>query len=71
AHSTQGASALATARCGSGVTREEILKAANWSSKSVSQRFYHKELDQAANGWAVINQNSLGKATNNTVGMWD
>uniref|UniRef100_A0A1X7UWB1 Tyr recombinase domain-containing protein n=1 Tax=Amphimedon queenslandica TaxID=400682 RepID=A0A1X7UWB1_AMPQE len=45
AHSTRGASASAAAR--GGVTLEEILKAANWSSESVFQRFYHKEVDRA------------------------
>ena len=65
AHSTRGASASAAAR--GGVTLEDILKAANWSSESVFQRFYHKELDRAAYGRAVINQNSLEGATNNTV----
>ena len=54
AHSTRGAS-------------EDILKAANWSSESVFQRFYHKEVDQAAYGRAVNHQNSLERATNNTV----
>ena len=39
AHSTHGASASAAAR---GVVKlEEILKAANWSSVSVFQKFYH------------------------------
>ena len=66
AHSTHGASASAAAR--GGVTLEEILKAANWSSESVFQRFYHKEVDRAAYGRAVIdNQNSLEEATSNTV----
>ena len=66
AHSTHGASASAAAR--GGVTLEEILKAANWSSESVFQRFCHKEVDRAAYGRAVIdNQNSLEEATNNTV----
>uniref|UniRef100_A0A1X7VC53 Uncharacterized protein n=1 Tax=Amphimedon queenslandica TaxID=400682 RepID=A0A1X7VC53_AMPQE len=66
AHSTRGASASAEAR--GGVTLEEILKAANWNSESVFQRFCHKEVDQAAYGIAVISdQNSLEEATNNTV----
>ena len=66
AHSTCGASASAAAR--GGVTLEEILKAANWSSESVFQRFYHKEMHRVAYGRAVIdNQNSLEEATNNTV----
>ena len=56
AHSTRGASASAAAK--GGVTLEDILKAANWSSESVFQRFYHKEVDRTAYGRAVIDQNS-------------
>ena len=52
AHSTCGASALVAAR--GRVTLEEILKAVNWSSESVFQRFYHIEVDRAAYGRAVI-----------------
>ena len=65
AHSTCGASASAAARVR--VTLEDILKAANWSLESVFQRFYHKEVDRAAYGRALVNQNSLERATNNTV----
>ena len=65
AHSTRGASASAASRAG--ITTSDILKAANWNSESVFQRFYHKEIDRAAYGRAVISQNSLGAATNNTV----
>ena len=46
ARSTRGASASAAAR--GGITTEDILKAANWSSESVFQKFYHKEVDKAA-----------------------
>ena len=56
AHSTRGASASAAAR--GGITTEDILKAANWSSESVFQKFYHKEVNRAAYGRAIINQNS-------------
>ena len=56
AHSSHGASASATAKAG--VTTGDILKAANWNSESVFQRFYHKSVDKAAYGRAVINQNS-------------
>ena len=69
AHSTCGASTSAAAR--GGVTLEDILKAANWSSESVFQRFYHKEVDRVAFGRAIINQNSLEEVTNNTVDVWD
>ena len=55
AHSTRGASASAAAR--GGITTEDILKAANWSSESVFQKFYHKEVDKAAYGRAVIRSN--------------
>uniref|UniRef100_A0A1X7TZX5 Tyr recombinase domain-containing protein n=1 Tax=Amphimedon queenslandica TaxID=400682 RepID=A0A1X7TZX5_AMPQE len=66
AHSTRGASASAAAR--GGVTLEKILKAANYNSESVFERFYHKEVDRAAYGIALINdQNSLEEAMNNTV----
>ena len=65
AHCIRGASASAAAR--GRVTLEDILKAANWSSESVFQRFYHKEVDQAAYRRAVINQNNLERATDNTV----
>ena len=57
AHSIRGASASAAAK--GGITTEDILKAANWSSESFFQRFYHKEVDKAAYGRAVIDQNSL------------
>ena len=46
AHSTRGASASAAVR--GGITTADILKAANWSSESIFQRFYHKEIDRAA-----------------------
>jgi hypothetical protein len=65
AHSTRGASTSAAAR--SGVTTEDILKAANWSSESVFQRYYHKEADRSLYGRTVMNQNSSEQATNNTV----
>ena len=65
AHSTRGASASAASRAG--ITTSDILIAANWNSESVFQRFYHKEIDRAAYGRAVIGQNSLKSATNNTV----
>ena len=56
AHSTRGASVSAAARAG--ITTGDILKAANWCSESVFQKFYHKSVDKAAFGRAVINQNS-------------
>ena len=56
AHSTRGASSSAAAR--GGITTEDILKAANWSSESVFQRFYHKQVDKAAYGRAVIGEST-------------
>ena len=56
AHSTRGASSSAAAIAG--ITTADILKAANWSSESVFQKFYHKPSNKAAYGRAVINQNS-------------
>ena len=49
---------MASAAAKGGITTEDILKAANWSSESILQRFYHKEVDKAAYGRAVIDQNS-------------
>ena len=56
AHSTRGASASAASSAG--ITTGDILKAANWSSESVFQRFYHKKVNKAVFGRAVLNQNS-------------
>ena len=56
AHSTRGASASAAAR--GGITTEDFLKAANWSSESVFQKFYHREIDKGAYGRAVINSST-------------
>ena len=56
AHSMCGASTSAAVKAGT--TTEDILKAENWSSESVFQRFYHKEVDNAVYGRAVINQNT-------------
>ena len=62
-----GRSASASATAKAGVTTGDILKAASWNSESVFQRFYHKSIDKAAYGRAVINQNSSEQATNTTV----
>ena len=40
AHSVRSASTSAAAMAG--ITTEDILKAADWSSEAVFQRFYHK-----------------------------
>ena len=53
AHSTRGHCSPRGA-----VTTEDILRAADWSSESVFQRFYHKELSRATYGRTVISKNS-------------
>ena len=37
-----------------GVTTNDILKAANWSSESVFQKFYHKPTEKCNYGRAVL-----------------
>ena len=64
AHSVRGASSSAAAS--TGISTAEILKAANWSSESVFQRFYYKSTDNPSYGRVVLSQHS---ATNNTVDM--
>ena len=66
AHSVRGASSSAAAS--TGISTAEILKAANWSSESVFQRFYYRSTDNPSYGRAVLSQHS---ATNNTVDMGD
>ena len=56
ANSIKGAPSSAVAW--GGITTEDILKAANWSSESVFQRFYHEQVDKVAYGRAII-----GKST--------
>ena len=58
AHSVRGAAATAAANMG--VTTNDILKAADWSSESVFQRFYYKPTEDVKPG---------GLATNDTVDM--
>ena len=64
AHSVWGASSSAAAS--TGISTAEILKAANWKSESVFQRFYYRSTDNPSYGRAVLSQHS---ATNNTVDM--
>ena len=66
AHSVRGASSSAAATAG--VTTADILKAANWNSESVFQRFYYRPADDPSYGRAVLSGHS---ATNNTVDMGD
>jgi len=65
AHSTRGTSSSAAANVG--ITTNDILKAANWSSESVFQKFYYKPSDDSSYGRAVLSNS----ATNNTVDMRD
>ena len=64
AHSVRGASSSAAAS--TGISTAEILKAANWSSESVFQRFYYRSTDNQSYGRVVLSQHS---ATNNTIDM--
>ena len=52
AHSVHGASSTAAANLG--ITTNEILKAADWSSKSVFHRFYYKPTENPTFGRAVL-----------------
>ena len=65
AHSTRGASSSAAANVG--ITTNDILKAANWSSESAFQKFYYKPSDNLSYGRAVLSNS----ATNNTIDMRD
>ena len=51
-HSVRGASTSKAANMG--ITTEDILKAANWSSESVFQRFYYKPTKKPEYGRAVL-----------------
>ena len=61
-HSVRSASTSAAAN--QGVTTEDILKAADWSSDSSFQRFYYKPVRNATFARTV-----LSSATNNTIDM--
>ena len=52
AHSVRGASSSAAANLG--ITTNDILKAADWSSESVFQRFYYKPTEDPSYGRAVL-----------------
>ena len=52
AHSVRRASSSKAANMG--MTTNDILKAANWSSESVFQRFYHKPSEDSVYGRAVL-----------------
>ena len=65
AHSIRGASTSKAANVG--ITTQDILKAADWKSESVFQKFYYKPTEAASYGRAVLR--SKKQATNNTVDM--
>ena len=48
----RGASSTAAANLG--ITTNDILKAADWSSESVFQRFYYKSTEDPSYGRAVL-----------------
>ena len=52
AHSVRGASSSTAANVG--ITTNEILKAADWSSESVFQKFYYKPTEDPSFGRAVL-----------------
>ena len=64
AHSVRGASSSKAANMG--ITTNDILKAANWSTESVFQKFYYKPTISASYERAVL---STDNYTNNTVDM--
>ena len=52
AHSTRGASTLATAD--SGITTSDILKAVDWSTGSVFRKFYYRPTHDTSYGRTVL-----------------
>ena len=58
AHSIQGASSSAAAAAAAGVTTNDILKAADWSSESVFRNFYYRPTGDVTYGRAVLSQSS-------------
>ena len=63
AHSVRGVSTSAAAN--RGVTTDEILDAADWSTESSFQRFYYKPIHNAVFVKSVLS------ATNDTIDMCD
>jgi len=59
AHSVRGASSAKAANLG--ITTNDVLKAANWSSESVFQTFYHRSSEDSAFGRAVLSSGSSYK----------
>lgn len=56
AHSVRSASTSAAATAG--ITTSDILKATDWSSETVFQKFYHKPLNSTQFGMTVLSSNS-------------
>ena len=52
AHSTRGAATTAAANAG--ITTDDILKAADWSSDTVFKRFYYKPTRDVRFGQSVL-----------------
>ena len=63
AHSVRGAAA--TAASTGGITTNDILQAADWSSESVFTKFYHKPTRDVSFGEAALSTSN--QATNDTV----
>ena len=63
AHSIRGASTSAASKLG--VTTDDILNAADWSSESTFQRFYYKPVRNTTFATAVLSMDT----TNNTIDM--
>ena len=61
AHSVRGASSSTAANMG--ITTNDILKAADWSSESVFQKFYYKATQSPSFGRAVLSSGSKGAST--------
>ena len=58
-HSVRGASTLAAA--GAGVTMNEIMQAADWSTESVFQRFYYQPFHDVSYGRMVLSSSDTGE----------
>ena len=58
AHSVRGASSSVAANLG--ITTNDILRAADWSSESVFQRFYYKPTEDPSFGRAVLSARDSG-----------
>ena len=65
AHSTRAASVSAATQ--RGITTNDILQAADWSSDSVFHRFYYKPIHNASYGRAILSKTKI--ATKVTIDM--